>query len=260
MSDLINRLFAVEGKVALVTGGTAGIGLMIARGLVEAGVRTYIVGRNRQVADAVVNELSEIGYCKAIIQDIKTVDSINAIVAEFAAQETRLDILINNAGVLHEGPIEEFTEDLWNDTFDVNLKPVFFLTQKMLPYLRASAERENPARVINISSADATMAASREYYAYAATKAGVNHMTRALAKHLAKDFINVNAVAPGLFPSSMTYRFPQEVQDYAASLIPRLRFGSFEDIVGAVIFLSSRAGAYTTAAVIAVDGGVAGCS
>ncbi|MFA7555591.1 MAG: SDR family NAD(P)-dependent oxidoreductase [Spongiibacteraceae bacterium] len=260
MSDLLNRLFSVQGKIALVTGGTSGIGLMIARGLVEAGVRTYIVARNQKLAEEVASELSEKGYCKAIVSDLKTVDGVNAIVAKFAEQETQLDILVNNAGVLHEGPIEEFTEDLWNETFDINLKPAFFLTQKMLPYLRASATQENPARVINISSADGTMAASREYYAYAATKAGVNHITRALAKHLAKDFINVNAIAPGLFPSSMTARFPKEAQEMAASMIPRLRFGSEEDIVGSVLYLSSRAGAYVTAAVVAVDGGVAGCA
>lgn len=260
MNEAVNNLFSVEGKVALVTGGSAGIGLMIARGLVAAGVRTYIVARNQEKAEKVAEELSEIGYCKAIPSDINTVDSINAIVEKFAEHETQLDILVNNAGVLLEGPIEDFTEDEWNETFNVNLKPVFFLTQKMLPFLRASATVEDPARVINISSADGTMAGAREYYAYAASKAGVNHMTRTLAKHLAKDFISVNAIAPGLFPSSMTERFPKEAQEMAASMIPRLRFGSPEDIAGTVIYLSSRAGAYTTAAVIAVDGGVAGCA
>lgn len=260
MSNLLDNLFSVNGKVAVVTGATSGIGLMISRGLVEAGVKTYIVGRKPELARQVADELAQHGYCKAIIADLSTVDAIEGVVAEFAKHETQLDILVNNAGVLLEGPIEDFTEAEWNTTFDTNLKPAFFLTQKMLPFLRASGTQDNPARVINVSSADATMAASREYYAYAASKSGVNHITRALAKHLSKEFINVNAVAPGLFPSRMVTDFPPEAQEYAKSIIPRLRFGSAEDIVGAVIYLSSRAGAYTTAAVIPVDGGLTGCS
>lgn len=260
MNDFLNNLFSVEGKVALVTGATSGIGRMIATGLVEAGVKTYIVGRKADLAQQVVDELSQKGYCKAIIADLSTVAAIEGIVEEFGKHEQKLDILVNNAGVLLEGPIEAFTEVEWNTTFDSNVKPVFFLTQKMLPYLRAAATKDNPARVLNVSSADGTMAASREYYAYAASKSGVNHITRALAKHLAKDFINVNALAPGLFPSRMVTDFPPEAQEYAKSIIPRNRFGSMEDIVGAIIYLSSRAGEYTTAAIIPVDGGIAGCS
>lgn len=260
MSDLLNKLFSVEGKVGLVTGATSGIGLMIARGLVQAGVKTYIVARNQTVLEGIAAELSEFGQCLPITADVSTMDGIEHIVATIADLEPKLDILVNNAGVLLEGPIVDFTEAEWNESFNVNLRPVFFLVQKLLPQLRASGTIDNPARVINVSSADATMAASREYYAYAATKAGVTHITRALAKHLAGDFINVNTVAPGLFPSRMTHKFPQEAQEMAAARIPRLRFGSEEDIVGAVIFLASRAGAYTTAANIAVDGGISGCS
>lgn len=260
MSEMLNGLFSVEGKIAVVTGGTSGIGLMIADGLVKAGVKTYIVARNEAVANKVAAELSENGFCKAIIADLSTVAGVNAVVAEFSAVESQLDILVNNAGVLYEGPIEEFTEEEWDVTFDVNVKPVFFLTQKMLPLLRASASTEDPARVINIGSADGSSAAAREYYAYSASKAAVHHMTKGLAKHLSKDHLTINTIAPGPFPSPMTDRFPQEAKDMVAAIIPRGRFGHEDDVVGTVIYLASRAGAYTTASVIPLDGGLTGAS
>jgi NAD(P)-dependent dehydrogenase (short-subunit alcohol dehydrogenase family) len=258
--NYVSELFSVANKVAVVTGGSSGIGLMIARGLVEAGAKTYIVARNAQNCMQAAQELSKSGSCVAIPADLSTPAGIDTLVATLGQSESRLDILVNNAGVLWEQPIDDYTEEAWDSTLNLNLKSVFFLTQKLLPLLRQGGDREDPARIINISSADGTNLSDREHYAYIASKAAVNHLTRALAKRLASEHITANTIAPGPFPSNMTDGAPQEVKDAVAALIPRGRFGTPQDIVGTVIYLASRAGAYVTAAVIPLDGGWSGTS
>lgn len=251
----MNELFSVTNRVALVTGGSSGIGLMIARGLVEAGAKTYIVARNADKCRQAAAELSQSGTCVALPADLSTTAGIAEVAAALGKAESQLDILVNNAGVLWEQPIDDYTEEAWDSTFDLNVKSIFFLTQKLLPLLRRGADPENPARVINISSADSTQLSDREHYAYVASKSAVNHLTRALAKRLAPENISVNAIAPGPFPSNMTDHYPQEAKDAVASLIPRGRFGTQQDITGTILYLASRAGAYLTAAVIPLDGG-----
>jgi NAD(P)-dependent dehydrogenase (short-subunit alcohol dehydrogenase family) len=256
----VSELFSVKGRVALVTGGSSGIGLMIARGLVEAGAKTYIVARNVDKCKQTAEQLSEFGQCTAIGADISGIDGIEQVVKTLSESETRLDILVNNAGILWEQPIDEYTEEAWDSTFDLNVKSVFFLTQKLLPLLRLGACEESLSSVINISSADGTNLSDREHYAYVASKASINHLTRALAKRLAAEYITVNAIAPGPFPSNMTSGYPEEVVAGVAAMIPRGRFGTEQDIAGTVIYLASRAGAYVTAATIPLDGGWSGCS
>lgn len=257
MSDL----FSIAGRVGLVTGGSNGIGLMIARGLVQAGVKTYIVARNGDKARHVADALTALGggSCHVIAADLASMAGVSKVVTDYGQCESRLDILVNNAGVLFEMGIDDYTEEAWDATLDLNLKTVFFLTQKLLPVLRASGTRADPARVINISSADSTQLSEREHYGYVASKAALNHLTRALAKRLAREHITVNAIAPGPFPSDMTAGYPQEVIDAVANLFPLNRFGAEEDIAGTVIYLASRAGAFLTGTVTHLDGGWTGC-
>ncbi|MFA5493902.1 MAG: SDR family NAD(P)-dependent oxidoreductase [Porticoccaceae bacterium] len=255
MSDVLNKLFSVSGKTALITGGTNGIGLMIARGLVQAGVKTYIVGRNRDKGAEAAAELSRQGQCVFIPGDLSTMAGIDAIVEQLKAQESQLDILINNAGLLTLQALDEVTEEGWDGPVNINLKAPFFMIQKLRPLLRASGTDEDPARVINIGSAGGVENANIEYYSYCASKAGVHHLTRALAKYLAPDHINVVAIAPGVFPSDIGYEPPEEIARAILASIPRKRLGTEEDIVGAVIYLSSRAGAFLTGSLLPVDGG-----
>lgn len=255
MSDVLNKLFSVSGKTALVTGGTNGIGLMIARGLVQAGVKTYIVGRNKDRGVEAAAELSGQGRCVFIHGDLSTLAGIDAIVEQLGAQESQLDILINNAGLLTLQSLEEVTEDGWDGPVNINLKAPFFMVQKLLPLLRASGSDDDPARVINIGSAGGIENANIEYYSYCASKAGIHHLTRALAKYLAGDNINVVAIAPGIFPTDIGYEPPEEVARAILASIPRKRLGTEEDIIGAVIYLTSRAGAFLTGSVLPVDGG-----
>lgn len=255
MSDVLTRLFSVAGKTALITGGTQGIGLMIARGLVQAGVNTYIVGRNADRGQKAAAELSEQGCCRFICGDLATLAGIEGIVEAVGAREVKLDILVNNAGVLTLESLEEVTEEGWNAPVNINLKAPFFLIQKLLPLLRAAATDEDPARVINIGSAGGIENANIEYYSYCASKAGVHHLTRALAKYLARDHINVVAIAPGIFPSDIGYEPPEDVFRAIMAAIPRRRLGTEDDITGAVIYLVSRAGNFITGSTLMVDGG-----
>lgn len=255
-----DKLFSVKGKVALVTGGTSGIGLMIARGLVLAGARVYIVSRTAETCASVAGQLAAHGECQAIPGDLSRFDTISQIAARVSEAEERLNILVNNAGLLEQQPIEVYGEDLWDRALDLNLKAVFFLTQQLLPLLRRAGTPEDPARVINIGSGHGLRVSPFDHFGYTASKAGLHHLTRALAQRLARDNINVNAIAPGIFKSRNTADFSEELLSKITSGIPRGRFGSQEDIAGSVIYLASRAGAYTTSTVLAVDGGWAGVS
>ncbi|KJS07460.1 MAG: hypothetical protein VR73_08825 [Gammaproteobacteria bacterium BRH_c0] len=255
MSDIISKLFSISGKTAMVTGGANGIGLMIARGLVEAGVKTYIVGRNVTKGENAAAELAKLGQCTFIPGDLSSLAGIEAVVAELSAKESKLDILVNNAGLLTLQTLEEVDEAGWDGPVNINMKAPFFLIQKLLPLLRASGTYDDPARVINIGSAGGIENAPIEYYSYIASKAGLHHLTRGLAKYLAPDNINVVSIAPGVFPSDIGYEPPIEVHNAIIASIPRQRLGTEDDIVGAVIYLASRAGAFITASMLPVDGG-----
>lgn len=250
-------LFSIEGKTAVVTGGSRGIGFMIAKGFVEAGARVYISSRKADACDEAVAELSKSGDAFAIPADLSTVEGTETLARGVQERESEVHILVNNAGAAWGVPIDEYPESGWDKTMDTNVKGVFFLTKAMLPLLRKAGTSEDPARVINISSIEAFQVPLWENYAYPASKAAVAQLTKHLAKTLSSDHITVNALAPGLFPSRMTkFVFDNEaIADEVANRIPLGRAGGPDDIAGPAIFLSSRAGAWLTGSVIVVDGG-----
>ncbi|MCR9269879.1 MAG: SDR family oxidoreductase [Hyphomonadaceae bacterium] len=254
----MKALFDVSGKTALVTGGSSGIGAMIARGFVENGVKTYISARKEGSLGAKAEELSEHGTCIAIPADLSTVEGIEALIAAISERESHLDILVNNAGANWVVPIEEFPEAGWDKVMSINIKSIFFMTQKALPLLRAKASHEDPARVINIASIHGFDNPGMPAYAYSASKSGVIHLTKHLATDLAADHINVNAIAPGFFPSNMTKMATSNdtIYQHTVAQIPRKRAGEPEDIAGTAIYLSSRAGAWTDGHTIVLDGGM----
>ena len=251
----ISGLFSVKGRVALVTGGSAGIGRMIATGLAAAGARVYICARN---ADKVASAAAAIGGdVIGLAGDISTVAGIGKLVAEITAREPALHILVNNAGTLSDAPIDDFSEDQWDGVLDLNLKAPFFLLQKLLPLLRAGGSAERPSSVINIGSVGALKVGPREVYSYQASKGAIHWLTKSLAKKLAADNITVNAIAPGFFESDMTVITDDAMRKMVESMVPRGRTGTPEDMAGAAIYLASRAGAYVTGSIIAVEGGLA---
>jgi NAD(P)-dependent dehydrogenase (short-subunit alcohol dehydrogenase family) len=253
----VKNLFDIEGKVALVTGGSRGIGEMIAAGYVENGAKVYISSRKKAVCDEIAAQLTERGTCISLPHDLSTLAGIEALAADLAAREPKLDILVNNAGATWGAPIDEYPESGWDKVVDLNTKSVFFLTQALLPQLRAAASRDNPARVINIASINGIEPPSLETYAYSTSKAGCIMLTRHLAKRLAREDILVNAIAPGPFPSQMMAATLAAAGAMIRASNPRGRIGEPEDIAGVAIFLASRASAYTTGAVIPCDGGSA---
>jgi len=253
----MKNLFSVEGKVALVTGGSRGIGYMIARGYVENGVKTYISARKADACESAARELTKYGTCIALPADVGRVDEIKRVAQEIGQREKALHILVNNAGANWAEPIEQYGESGWDKVVDTNLKAVFFLTRELLPQLRAAATAGDPARVINIGSIDGLHVPGLETYAYSSSKAGVHHLTRTLARRLAADNITINAIAPGPFESKMMEQTLKTFGDAIKAAVPRGRIGEPEDMAGTAIFLASRASAYITGAVLPVDGGLA---
>jgi NAD(P)-dependent dehydrogenase (short-subunit alcohol dehydrogenase family) len=252
MSDL----FSVAGKVALVTGGSRGIGLMIASGYVDAGARVYISSRKAEVCDAVAAELSDRGECISIPADLSTEAECLRLATAVADLEDRLDILVNNAGATWGAPLDSFDEAAWDRVLAINLKGVFHLTKFLLPQLEAAGTAVEPARVINIGSIDGIHVPIMETYSYSASKAAVHQLTRHLAKRLAPN-ITVNAIAPGPFESKMMAATLDAFGDQIVASSPLKRIGRPDDMAGTAIFLASRAGAYLTGAIIPVDGGMA---
>ncbi|HWA03001.1 MAG TPA: SDR family oxidoreductase [Rhizomicrobium sp.] len=252
----VSDLFSLKGKTALVTGGSRGIGLMIARGFVEAGVKTYISSRDAKACAEAESALNKIGTCIALPHDLGQTAEVKALASEIASREKKLDILINNAGAAWAEPIDRYSEKGWDKLMAVNLKAVFTLTQALLPLLRAVATPDDPARVVNIGSIDGILQPSLESYAYSASKAAVHHLTRNLAKHLAKDNINVNAIAPGPFETKMLAPVLAVARKQIEASVPRKRIGRDEDMIGAAIFYCSRASSYVTGTVLPVDGGI----
>ena len=249
-------LFSIEGKVALVTGGSRGIGLMIARGYAENGARVYVSARSADACAEAAAELSKVGTCAALPADLSKLSEVKRLAAELSAREPALHVLVNNAGANWGAPLEEYPDAAWDKVLALNVKAIFHLTVALLPQLAAAATPEDPARVINIGSADGLQVPVLETYAYSASKAAVHHMTRVLARKLAPRDITVNAVAPGPFESKMMAATLERFGEGLAKTNPRKRIGTPEDMAGVAIYLASRAGAYVTGAVIPVDGGM----
>jgi NAD(P)-dependent dehydrogenase (short-subunit alcohol dehydrogenase family) len=252
----VSDLFSIQGKTALVTGGSRGIGLMIARGFVEAGAKVYISSRKADVCAEVAAELSRSGECIALPANLSTEEECRRLAGEIAAREERLHILVNNAGATWGAPLEEFDEAAWERVLSLNVKGVFHLTKFLVPQLQAGSSEGDPARVINIGSIDGMKVPTLETYSYSASKAAVHQLSRHLAKRLAPS-ITVNAIAPGPFESKMMAATLEAFGDQIASSAPLKRIGRPDDMAGTAIFLASRAGSYLTGAVIPVDGGIA---
>tara|TARA_A100001234_G_scaffold71302_1_gene62871 strand:- start:1177 stop:1965 length:789 start_codon:yes stop_codon:yes gene_type:complete len=262
----MKNLFSIEGKTALVTGGSRGIGEMIAAGFLANGAKVYISSRKAETCDATAKRLQEEygGECISLPADLSNLEGIESLVGQLS--DTSLDILVNNAGASWGEPIDEYSEKGWDKVMDTNVKGVFFLTQKLLPLLRNSGTAEDPSRVINIGSIDGIKTGLFDAFSYGPSKAALHHLTRVLAASLVKENIIVNAIAPGPFP---TWMLSTGVGgggdldiDWAAvgDSNPRGRVGTPEDIAGLAIFLCSRAGAYTVGETITCDGGAVASS
>ena len=250
----MNELFSLKGRTALITGGSRGIGRMIAEGFLKHGAKVYISARKAAACDKTAAELSAWGTCISLPADVATVEGVQALVAAYSAHEDRLDILVNNAGAAWGAPFDEFPESGWDKVVDLNLKTPFFLTQALHGHLRKAGEG-TVAKVINIASIDGVSVNPMETYSYAASKAGLIHLTRRMALRLIKDNIVVTAIAPGAFASDMN----KDARDHEAEVsahIPAGRIGTTEDMAGAAIFLASRAGDYVVGSTLVVDGGV----
>ena len=268
MTTGFDDIFSIRGKVALVTGGSRGIGEMIAAGFLAAGAKVYISSRKADVCDATAERLAATygGTCISLPADLSQMSGIESLAARLAEKEDKLDILVNNAGAAWGAPIESFPEVGWDKVMDTNVKGVFFLTQKLLPLLRKAAA-DAPARVITIGSIDGLKSAAFDTFSYGASKAAVHHLTRFLAAHLTKEKILCNAIAPGPYPTWMLSTgvgFGGETEnadwDQVGRGNPSGRVGTAQDIAGLAIFLSSRAGEYVVGQVIASDGGAVGTS
>jgi NAD(P)-dependent dehydrogenase (short-subunit alcohol dehydrogenase family) len=241
-------LFSLNGRVALVTGGSRGIGYMIAQGLLEFGcARVYISSRKAAQCDEAARQLSQFGECISVPGDVSSADGIKALVTEIEKREQALDILVNNAGA--------FPEAGWDKVVDLNLKAPFFLTRELTPLLKAGARDGHLAKVINIASIDGISVNMLETYSYAGSKAGLIHMTKRMALHLAKDNIIMTAIAPGAFASEMN-KAARDHGDAISAGIPARRIGTTEDMAGAAVYLASRAGDYVLGSTLVVDGGV----
>jgi len=252
----VTDLFSIRGKIALVTGGSRGIGLMIARGFTQAGAKVYISSRKAEVCDAVAAELSDDGECIPLPADLSTEAGCRQLAQQLNDREERLNILVNNAGATWGAPLESFDDAAWDRVLSLNVKAVFHLTKALVPLLENGASAEDPARVINIGSIDGFRVPLLETYSYSASKAAVHQLTRHLARRLAP-LITVNAIAPGPFPSKMMAATLEAFGDQIAASAPLRRIGRPDDMAGVAIFLSSRAGSYLTGAIIPVDGGIA---
>jgi len=254
-ASLTKDLFSLAGRTALVTGGSRGIGKMIAQGFVEMGAKVYISSRKAEACFKAADELSAFGTCLPLPGDVSSVESVKALVAAYGEREASLDILVNNAGAAWLAPFDEFPEKGWDKVMDVNVKGVFFLTQALAPKLRAASAPGRPAKVINVASVDGLFVNPQETYSYGASKAAVIMLTRRMALKLAPEGVVVSAIAPGAFASEMNIAARDHAETMAAS-IPAGRIGVDADMAGAAIYLASKAGDYCSGGVVTVDGGV----
>lgn len=254
-TDLLTRLFSLRGKTALVTGGTSGIGEMIAGGLVGAGARTYVSSRKADACDRVATELSAVGECVALPADISSEEGCKGLAEAYRSREESLHVLVNCAGATWGAPIEDYPGSAWDKVLNLNVKSVFQLTVALLPQLEAAATEEDPAKVINLGSVHGFVPPPFDSYAYSASKGAVHQLTRHLAKKLGPRHIAVNAIAPGPFPSRMMAATIEAEGDVLRSESALGRLGEPDDMAGIAIYLASRAGRHVTGAVIPVDGG-----
>lgn len=252
----INDLFSVEGKVAVVTGGSRGIGLMIAQAYIANGVKVYISSRKAEVCDAVAAELSKIGTCISIPADLSTNEGRAKLVDALQEKEESLDILVNNAGAAWGASFDEYPESGYDKTMNINVKAMFMLTRDLMPLLEKNASQANPARVINIGSIDGIKVPAFDNFAYSASKAAVHHMTSVLAVRLGERGVTFNAIAPGPFESKMTEWLLENYRSAVEANCPMGRIGAPADMAGVAIYLASPAGAYVNGVVIPVDGGL----
>jgi len=251
----MDNLFSLQGRVALVTGGSRGIGRMIAEGFVRSGVKTYISARKAEACEATASELSKFGTCIALPLNASGADGAKKMAEAYLAREKKVDILVNNAGAAWGAEFSEFPESGWDKVMDLNVKTPFFLTQALHGALKAAATPARPAKVINVASIDGIAVNPQETYSYHASKAGLIHLTKRMAIRLIEDNIVVTAIAPGAFASDMN-RDARDHGELVAKRIPSRRIGTPEDMAGAAIFLASRAGDYVVGSTLIVDGGV----
>jgi len=251
----MNNLFSLEGRTALITGGSRGIGKMIAKGFLAHGAKVYISSRKIDQCDATAAELSSEGACISLPQDVSTVEGCQTLAKQYGEHESGLDILINNAGAAWGAPFDEFPEAGWDKVMDLNVKGLFFLTQALHGALKKNASQEKPGKVINIASIDGIKINAWETYSYQASKAAVIHLTRRMAARLIEDNIAVSAIGPGAFASEMN-KVARDAGDAVGQMIPAKRIGTDEDMAGTAIYLASRAGDYVVGDTVFVDGGV----
>jgi len=253
----LERLFGLNGKTALVTGGTRGIGMMIARGLLQAGAEVVISSRKADAVDQAVSALREFGPVRGVAADLSRQPECARLAADVLGHTDSLDILVNNAGATWGEPLESFPASAWDRVLDLNVKSPFWMVQELLPALRKAGTAEDPARIINIGSIDGIQVSPMQTYSYSASKAAIHQLTRVLARELGPQHITVNAVAPGPFPSKMMAATLEAFGEAIAASAPLRRIGRDDDMAGVAVFLAGRAGAYLTGAVIPVDGGIA---
>jgi NAD(P)-dependent dehydrogenase (short-subunit alcohol dehydrogenase family) len=253
----MENLFSLSGRVALVTGGSRGIGEMIAEGFLRAGAaKVYITARKAGPCEETARRLSAYGTCIALPGDVSGAAGARTMAAHFLKHETALDILVNNAGAAWGEDFDTFPESGWDKVMDLNVKAPFFLTQALHAALKARATQDRPSKVINIASVDGISVNMQETYSYAASKAGLIHLTKRMALRLIDDNIVVNAIAPGAFASDMN-KLARDHADVVSQVVPARRVGAKEDMAGTAVYLASRAGDYVVGGTVAVDGGIA---